>query len=214
MSTGVIVGIVVAVIVVGAVVFGVMAVSRRRRLQQRFGPEYDRMVDERGSRREAEAELTERERRVQGLDIRPLTDAARAGYAGQWASIQEQFVDAPADAVSGAQLLVAAVMTERGYPVEQDDQVLADLSVGHSGTLDRYRAAEEISRKAAAGTASTEDLRQAMVHYHALFADLLGEPADSEPADSEPADQGSGPVVAAVSTSQQFTAPDPEEMAK
>ena len=139
----------------------------------------------------------------------PLTNVARTSYAGQWMSIQEQFVDAPADAVSGAQLLVVAVMTERGYPVEQDDQVLADLSVEHSGTLDRYRAAEEISGKADAGTASTEDLRQAMVHYHALFADLLGEPADSEPADQE-----SRPAVAAGSTSKQFTASDPEEMAK
>ena len=84
-----------------------------------------------------------------------------------------------------------------------------DLSVEHSGTLGRYRAAEEISGKAAAGTASTEDLRQAMVHYHALFADLLGEPVDSEPAD-----QGSRPAVAAESTSQQFTASHQEEMVK
>jgi hypothetical protein len=204
MSAGIIVGIVVAVIVIGAVAFGVMAVSRRRRLRQRFGPEYDRVVGERDSRREAEAELTERERRVQGLDIQPLTAAAQASYAGQWTSIQEQFVDAPADAVTGAQLLVVAVMTERGYPVEQDDQVLADLSVEHSAALDRYRAAEEISGKADAGTASTEDLRQAMVHYRALFADLLGEPAD----------KGSGPAVAAVDTSQQFTESDPKEMAK
>ena len=204
MSAGIIVGIVVAVIVIGVVVFGVMAVSRRRRLQQRFGPEYDRVVGERDSRRQAEAELTGRERRVADLDIQPLTDSARARYAGQWTNIQERFVDAPADAVSGAQLLVAAVMTERGYPAEHDDQVLADLSVEHSGTLDRYRAAEEISGKADAGTASTEDLRQAMVHYHALFADLLGEPAD----------EGSGPAVAAVDTSQQFTDSDPKEMAK
>jgi hypothetical protein len=208
MSTVIIVVIVVVIVVVGAVVFGVPAM-RRRRLQERFGPEYDRLVGERGSRREAEAELTGRERRVEDLDIQPLTSSARAGYAGQWMSIQEQFIDMPADAVSGAQLLVAAVMTERGYPLEHDDQVLADLSVGHSDTLDRYRAAEEISGKAAAGTASTEDLRQAMVHYRALFADLLGEPADSEPAD-----QGSGPTAAAVSTSQQFSASDPEEMAK
>ena len=155
MSTGIIVGIVVAVIVIGVVVFGVMAVQRRRRLQQRFGPEYDRVVGERDSRRKAEAELTERERRVEGLDIQPLTDSARASYAGQWTSIQERFVDAPAEAVSGAQLLVAAVMTERGYPAEHDDQVLADLSVEHSGTLDRYRAAEEISQRVVAGTATT-----------------------------------------------------------
>jgi hypothetical protein len=205
-STGIIVGIVVAVIVAGAAIFGAMAVSRRRRLQQRFGPEYGRLVGERGSRREAEAELTEREHRVRGLDIQPLTEVARASYEGQWTSIQEQFVDAPADAVSGAQFLVSDVMTERGYPAGRgdQDQVLADLSVEHSDTLDRYRAAEEISRKAAAGTASTEDLRQAMVHYHALFADLLGEPAD----------QGSRSAVAAESKSHQFTASDPEEMAK
>jgi hypothetical protein len=211
MSTGIIVGIVVAVIVVGAVVFGVMAVLRRRRLRQRFGPEYDRLVGERDSKREVEAELTERERRVRGLDIQPLTSVAQASYAGRWTSIQEQFVDAPAHAVSGAQFLVADVMTERGYPAEQhvQDQVLADLSVQHSATLDRYRAAEEISGKAAAGTASTEDLRQAMVHYRALFADLLGEPADSAPAD-----QGSRAAVAAEGTSRQFTASDPEEMAK
>ena len=203
MSAGIIVGIVVAVIVIGAVVFGVMAVSRRRRLQQRFGPEYDRVVGERDSRREAETELTERERRVQGLDIQPLTDVARASYAGQWTSIQEQFVDAPADAVSGAQLLVAAVMTERGYPVEEDAQIIADLSVGHSGTLDRYRAAEEISHRATAGTASTEDLRQAMNHYRALFADLVGEPGDA----------GSEAAADAKNTNERITDPDPKEMA-
>jgi hypothetical protein len=203
MSTGIIVGIVVAVVVIGTVAFGVMAVSRRRRLQQRFGPEYDRLVGERDSRREAEAELTERERRVEGFDIQPLTDPARASFAGQWASIQERFVDTPADAVSAAQLLVAAVMTERGYPAEPHDQVVADLSVGHSRTLDRYRAAEEISHRAAVGTVPTEDLRQAMVHYRALFGDLLGETADTG---SESAD--------AVDTSQQNTESDPKEMAK
>ena len=110
MSTGIIVGIVVAVIVIGAAVFGVMAVLRRRRLQQRFGPEYDRVVGERDSRREAEAELTERERRVEGLDIQPLTDTARAGYAVQWTSIQEQFVDMPADAVAASQVPASPII--------------------------------------------------------------------------------------------------------
>jgi len=203
MSTGIIVGIVLAIAVIGAVAFGVMVVMPRRRLQQRFGPEYDRLVGERDSKREAEAELAGRERRVRDLDIRALTDPARARYAGQWAAIQEQFVDAPADAVSGAQLLVVAVMTERGYPAEHDDQVLADLSVEHSGTLDRYRAAEEISHRAAAGTASTENLRQAMTGYRALFGDLLGEPADT----------GSGSAAAAAGTREQFTESGPKEMA-
>jgi hypothetical protein len=203
MSTGIIVGIVVVVIVIG-VVFGAMPLLRRRRLQQRFGPEYDRVVGERDSRRQAEAELTERQHRVQGLDIQPLTDAARTGYAEQWASIQEQFVDAPTDAVSGAQLLVATVMTERGYPVEEDGQILADISVEHSGTLDRYRAAEEISHKATAGTASTEELRQAMIDYRALFGDLLGEVEDA----------GSGSAADAADTNEQLTESDPKEMAK
>ena len=181
MSTGIIVAIVVAVIVVAALVIGVMAVMRRRRLQQRFGPEYDRVVGERDSKLKAESELTERERRVRDLDIRPLTDMARASYAAQWADIQERFVDAPADAVAGSQLLVAAVMTDRGYPTDHQDQVLADLSVEHSDTLDHYRAAEQISASAASGTASTEDLRLAIIHYRALFSDLLGDPADAGP---------------------------------
>ena len=157
MSTGIIVVIVVAVIVVAALVTGGMAIMRRRRLQQRFGPEYDRVAGERDSKLKADSELAERERRVRDLDIQPLTDAARASYAAQWADLQERFVDAPADAVTGSQLLVTAVMTDRGYPVENHDQVLADLSVEYSDTLGHYRAAEEISQSAAAGTASPRD---------------------------------------------------------
>jgi Tfp pilus assembly protein PilX len=204
MSTGIIVVIVVAVIVVAALVTGGMAIMRRRRLQQRFGPEYDRVSGERDSKLKADSELAERERRVRDLDIQPLTDEARASYAAQWADIQERFVDAPADAVTGSQLLVTAVMTDRGYPVEHQDQVLADLSVEHSDTLGHYRAAEEISGSAAAGTASTEDLRLAMIHYRALFGDLLGDPADT----------GSESVIAAVDMSEQFTESDPKEIAK
>ena len=138
MSALTIVAIVVAVIVVGAVVVGVMAVMRRR-LQERFGPEYDRVVGESDSRLKAEGELAGRERRVRDLDIRPLTDSAREGYADQWAGIQEQFVDAPVDAVAASQVFVVTVMGERGYPAEHHDQVLADLSVEYAGTLGRYR---------------------------------------------------------------------------
>jgi hypothetical protein len=191
MSTVTIVVIVVAVIVIAALVTGGMAVKRRRRLQDRFGPEYDRVAGEQDSKLKADAELAGRERRVQGLDIRPLTDSARAGYADQWVGIQERFVDTPAQAVAASQVLVVAVMKERGYPTGHQDQVLADLSVEHAGTLDSYRAAEEISASAAAGTASTEDLRQAMIHYRALFRDLLGDPTDLPPgpAAAEPAQQ-------------------------
>jgi hypothetical protein len=236
MSTGIIVAIVVAVVVVAALVIGALTVMRRRRLQRRFGPEYDRVVGERASKLKAEGELAERERRVRGLDTHPLTDAARAGYADQWAAIQERFVDAPADAVAGSQLLVAAVMTERGYPTEHPDQVRADLSVEHPDTVDRYRAAEEISKSAALGTASTEDLRLAMIHYRALFSDLLGEPADAGPgsaatepeqttaADHATPKNGDAPVagpqramaagdpVTAAATSQQLNRSGTEEL--
>jgi hypothetical protein len=186
-STVTIAVIVVAVIVVAAALTGVAATRRRRRLQRRFGPEYDRLADERDSKLKAESELAGRERRVQGLDIQPLTDSARTGYALQWAAIQEQFVDIPEDAVAASQVLVAAVMSELGYPVEDPDQMLADLSVEHAATLDRYRAAEQTCRSAAAGTASTEDLRLAMIDYRALFRDLVGEPGEGkESATAEP----------------------------
>ena len=175
MSTGAIVAIVVVVIVVAAVVAVMAAMNRRHRLQQKFGPEYDRAMTEHGSRREAEAELAGRERHVRELDIRPLSPSARTQYMSEWTAVQEQFVDAPQAAVTGAQTLVSAVMDDRGYPTQPYDQTVADLSVEHASTLDHFRAAHDISRNAA--TASTEDLRQAMIHYRALFAELLGEPA-------------------------------------
>ena len=186
MSAIVIAVILGVVVVVAALVIGLMTVRRRRRLQQRFGPEYDLVAGERDSKLKAESELAGRERRVHDLDIQPLTDSARASYAARWAGIQEQFVDAPADAVASSQVLIAAVMSERGYPAEGHEQVLADLSVGHASVLDRYRAAEEISRSAAAGTASTEDLRVAMIDYRALFRDLVGETADAGSPDAGP----------------------------
>jgi hypothetical protein len=179
MATGAIVAIVIVVIVVAAVLLVLTTVNRRRRLRERFGPEYDRAVTERGSRREAEAELAKREKHVRELDIRPLSPTARNQYQSDWTAVQEQFVDAPQAAVTGAQSLVSAVMEDRGYPTQPYDQTLADLSVEHASTLDHFRAAHDISQKAAAGTASTEDLRQAMIHYRALFAELLGDPASN-----------------------------------
>jgi hypothetical protein len=142
---------------------------------------------------------------VDGLDIQPLTESARAGYALQWAGIQEQFVDTPADAVASSQLLVVAVMTELGYPAEDPDQVLADLSVEHAATLGHFRAAEQTSRRAAAGTASTEDLRLAMIDYRAMFRDLVGEPAElaNESPATEPA-----PVTGARDVRASDTQPD------
>jgi hypothetical protein len=174
MSTGTIVVIIVAILVVAAIVAGIVYDTRRRRLRRRFGPEYDRLVDQTGSRKKAEAELAARQRRVASLDIRPLDAAAQARYAENWVAVQEQFVDAPPEAMVGAQRLVMTVMRERGYPTDKSDQVLADLSVDHGSVLDHYRAASDISQRADDGAASTEELRQAMIHYRALFRDLLG----------------------------------------
>src|SRR5258708_16973267 len=125
MSTTTIVVIIVAVIVVAVLLVGLMAVQRRRRLQRRFGPEYDRLLDQRDSRLRAEAELTQRERRVRRLDIRPLTDEARARYAAQSAGLQEELVDRPADPGSASQGLAAAVRKERGRPTRGTDHVIA-----------------------------------------------------------------------------------------
>jgi hypothetical protein len=178
MSTGTVVIVIMVILVVAAIMSAVVYDARRRRLRQRFGPEYDRLVEETGSRTKAEAELAGRQRRVAGLDIRPLDAAARARYADNWAAVQERFVDAPQDAVIAAQRLVLTVMRERGYPTDKADEVVADLSVEHANVLDHYRAAHDISQRAGDGTASTEELRQAMIHYRALFQDLLGEAAD------------------------------------
>jgi hypothetical protein len=176
MSAGAIVAIIVAVVVV-LLVIGALTMARRRKLRQRFGPEYDRVAGEMHSRRKADAELAERERRVRSLDIRPLGETARVKYAGEWTAIQERFVDQPEEAVAQAGILVTSVMRDRGYPTEGHDQILADLSVEHASTLDHYRQAHEVSLQAEGGTVSTEDLRLAMLHYRELFADLLGQPA-------------------------------------
>jgi hypothetical protein len=173
MSTGATVAIIVVIVIILAVAAFATMSARRRRLKQRFGPEYDRMVADQQSHRKAEAELTSRERRVRSFDIRPLTAAARAEYTAQWASIQERFVDEPASAVSQAQQLVTAVLQDRGYPTEGYEQILADLSVEHARNLEDYRAAHALSESSANGSASTEDMRQAMIHYREMFDDLL-----------------------------------------
>ncbi|GLW06741.1 hypothetical protein Misp01_18710 [Microtetraspora sp. NBRC 13810] len=167
----VVVAAVVAIVVVG---YAVLQQQRRHRLRERFGPEYQRTLDERENRREAEQELRAREQRVARLDIRPLDPARRDAYAKKWAEVQERFVDAPGFAVTEADQLVTSVMAERGYPTDDFEQRLSDLSVQHGRTLGHYRDAHEISGRAVRREASTEELRQAMMHYRALFEELLG----------------------------------------
>lgn len=180
MSTVVVVVIVIVVIVVlGAVAFFARGQARRRGLQQRFGPEYDRTVESHESTREAEQELKAREKRHDELEIHPLDPAAREGHLAEWRQVQERFVDAPESAVTEADSLLVLVMGERGYPTEGYEQQVSDLSVEHAATIDRYRTAHDISGRAETKQASTEDLRQAMVHYRALFTELLDTDKDA-----------------------------------
>jgi hypothetical protein len=175
MSSTQIVVIVLVVLVVLALVAVLAVLARRRSLQQKFGPEYDRMVAERDSRGAAEKELRERERRHSELTLTPLSTESRAQYAAAWEEIQARFVDSPGEAVGAADELVGRLTAERGYPTEDYEEQLAHLSVEHARTLGHYRDAHEIRLRTEKGEASTEDLRQAVVHYRALFADLLGE---------------------------------------
>ena len=147
---------------------------RRRRLQERFGPEYDRVVGERRSRRTAEAELAARERRIRKLRLRDLAGDARDKYRLQWSEVQERFVDDPSGAIAQAKALVATVMRERGYPAAEHQQTLADLSVAHARHLDHFRAAHEVSARAASGNVATEELRIALLQYRELLGELLG----------------------------------------
>jgi hypothetical protein len=151
------------------------AVGRRRRqgLQERFGPEYDRTVADAPSRREAESNLAERQKRRKQLDIKPLDAESQERYSGEWRVAQQRFVDDPASAVGEADRLIQDVMRARGYPVEDFDQRADDISVDHPEVVSNYRAAHAISVANDRGKASTEDLRTAMVHYRTLFMELL-----------------------------------------
>ncbi len=164
--------VLVIVVVVLLVVVGLLLYRQRQSAQLRegFGPEYDRALDEHGDQRAAEAELRERRERRRSYDIKPLDEDARERYAERWKATQAKFVDQPASALTDADALLSEVMRERGYPVEDFDQQAADVSVDHPGVVEHYRQAHAIHTER---DASTEDLRQAMVHYRALFAELL-----------------------------------------
>jgi FtsZ-interacting cell division protein ZipA len=169
--------IVLIVVVVAAVALLAWWASTRKRttdLRQRFGPEYDRTVQASGDdRRAAEAELAARRERREQLNIRPLDPAARQRYAQQWNDVQARFVDQPAASLAMADELVLLVMRERGYPMDDFDQRAADISVDHPQVVEHYRAAHDISTRTGSNQASTEDMRQGLVHYRALFAELL-----------------------------------------
>jgi hypothetical protein len=179
---------VVVVAVLAVVVWQAMARKKTGHLQDRFGPEYDRTVGKAESKRDAESELEAREERRQQLEIRPLSQAARDRYLQSWQNVQAQFVDDPRGAVASADSLIQSVMSERGYPVEDFEQRAADISVDHPQVVENYRHGHRLAQASADGQDSTEDLRQAMRHYRALFDELV-EPAADQPTRREQIDQ-------------------------
>ena len=164
----------IAVLAVAAIIY--LQKRRSEGLRSRFGPEYDRTMRESKDRSHAEAALEARKKRVERLNIRPLTPADTARFTESWHMVQTRFVDDPKGAIAEADQLLGDVMSTRGYPVTDFNQRTADISVDHPRVVENYRAAHEIALRHAQGQASTEDLRQAMIHYRTLFMDLVGEP--------------------------------------
>lgn len=167
-----------AVVIVAALVaIAVWLLMRRRKtaaLRARFGPEYDRLLQSAEKPAEAERELLERQRRVESFSLRPLSRDEADQYAQSWRTVQARFVDDPRSAVNEADRLIEDVMGARGYPVEDTAHRLEDLSVEHAAVVNHYRSGREIVVRHGRGEASTEDLRKAMVHFRALFDELVG----------------------------------------
>ena len=169
--------IVIVILLVGVIIFlaALLFMQRRRsqQLQTRFGPEYDRAVRQYGDQKHAEEELAARERRVTRFRIVPLSRDDAARFAEAWQAVQNRFVDDPNAAVQEADREVRELMQRRGYPMGNFEQRAADLSVDHPSVVENYRAAHQIALRNEGGTASTEELRKAVVHYRAIFDELL-----------------------------------------
>lgn len=164
----------IVVVALAAAAWWVYRRQRATKLRNRFGAEYERTVEAHGARN-AEAELTRREKRVESLSIRDLTREEQDRFADSWRRVQARFVDDPSGAIQDADVLLCQVMETRGYPVGDFEQRAADLSVAHGRVIDRYRTAHDLMIRDRRGEANTEDLRNAMVNYRALYEQLIGE---------------------------------------
>ena len=174
MSAATLIGIViVALAVVGASVWYAVTSRQTQALHGRYGREYDRTVARADSRRAAEAELVARDERVEQFNLRPLSIEQRELFTQQWHDLQEAFVDHPGRVVAKADALVVEVMRDRGYPVTTFEQRADDLSVHHAAFVENYRAARDVAQRHRRGSATTEELRLAMVYYREIFEDLL-----------------------------------------
>jgi hypothetical protein len=169
--------VVAAIIAFVVLAFALTGRGRARRhtaeLRRRFGPEYDRVLQHVGNKSRAERELASRERRVGHIRLHGLNEVERTRFASTWSGIQGQFVDDPAEAVLAANNLIKEVMRARGYPSDNFEERVADLSVDHADVVQHYRAAQALADSGRGGQGNTEELRQAVVHYRALFDDLL-----------------------------------------
>lgn len=172
--------IVVLAIIVMAVIYARNRARMRVQLRERFGPEYNRVVETEGSERRAEAQLADRARRVEKFKIRDLAPAERDRFTNEWNALQLRFVDSPRGAVAEADDLIQTVMHTRGYPVSDFEQRAADISVDHPIVVENYRAAHGFANQLRNGTAATEDLRTAMIHYRALFEEMVSRAPASE----------------------------------
>lgn len=177
----VLVTVIAAVIVIAAI--GYFRGRRTAHLRDRFGPEYGRVAEDTGSLRAAEKVLAEREKRVDKFTIRGLSIEDRRRFMAQWHLTQTRFVDDPKAALADADELLGSVMAARGYPVRDFEQRAADLSVDHPVVVQHYHAAHGIALRHRRGEASTEDMRQAMLHYRALFEDLVTGPEKARAAE-------------------------------
>jgi len=173
--TEIILAVLVVLLAAAAIVLW-MRTRRTEALKSQFGPEYARAVHDVGDERKAETLLAERQKRVAGYTIKPLSSEMRAHFVETWRGVQAQFVDDPSYAVTRADDLLGEVMLARGYPVRDFDQRAADLSVDHPDVVQNYRTAHDLALSHSRGEASTEDLRTAMIHFRALFDDLVNEP--------------------------------------
>ncbi len=172
--------ILIVIIILALAVIGWLIFKRQRsaHLQDRFGDEYEHTIEDSGDRSKAEAELAAREKRVKKLDIQPLSQTDKDRFRTSWTDVKALFVDNPKEAVVQADELLGDVMQTRGYPVSDFGQRSQDLSVDHADVVENYRAAHDIAVRQERGEAATEDLRQALIHYETLFADLVDEPVD------------------------------------
>jgi len=164
---------VVAIVALGLAIWSVVRKRQSAHLRDQFGPEYGKAVETFGGPRSAERELAAREKRVKSFDIRPLSLEQHRQFTREWQEVQTRFVDDPSKAVADADRLVKELMQARGYPMVDFEQRAADISVDHPEVVNHYRSAREIAVTNREGKASTEELRQALVHYRALFEDLL-----------------------------------------